>query len=74
MDTKVRSACDPATSRTDHALIAVHDFGSVSAQCARGAVRLLMARGLTVYDCACLFHAHPRAIRALLAVSPAFPH
>ena len=31
------------------------------------AVLKLLTLGLTVYDCAVLFRAHPRAIRALLA-------
>jgi hypothetical protein len=33
---------------------------------AAAAVRVLMRSGLTVYDCAVLFRAHPRAIEALL--------
>jgi hypothetical protein len=40
--------------------------GSASRARVAAAVRELLARELTVYDCAGLFRAHPRAIEALL--------
>ncbi len=32
-------------------------------------IRALLSSGLTIYDCAVLFRAHPRAIEGLLATS-----